>query len=72
MTRNALGLKESVNCYRTFGGYRYDCWLSCPSEGRIAAYRAAGIRCKRIGEELYVHQLDTDMAATLDAKLGDQ
>lgn len=71
MTRNAQGLKDSINCYRTVDGYRYDAWISCPSQDRIAAYRAAGIRCRKFGEELFVHQLDTDMAASIDRKLDD-
>lgn len=68
-TRNAHGVKESSDCYRTFSDGRYDCWMSCPSDERIAAYRAAGIRCKRRGEELFVHQMDTDMATKIDRQL---
>ena len=67
--RNQHGVKESINCYRTIGGYRYDAWLSAPSKDRIAAYREAGIRCRRFGEELFVHQLDTDMAAQVDRQI---
>lgn len=70
--RNAHGVKESANCYRTIDGARYDCWISCPSAARVTAYRAAGIRCRRQGEELFVHQMDTDMAAAIDAKMGDK
>lgn len=68
-TRNEHGVKYSSDCYRTFGGYRYDCWMSNPSEDRISAYRSAGIRCKRLGEELFVHQLDTDMAKKIDRQI---
>lgn len=69
--RNAHGVKDSADCWRTIGGYRYDAWMSCPSEDRIASYRKAGVRCRRFGEELFVHQLDTDMARAVDHQIDD-
>ena len=69
MTRNSHGLKDSIDMYRTFNGHHYIAWLSCPSEDRIAAYRIAGVRCKRRGDELFIHHMDRDDASAVDAKI---
>lgn len=58
-------------CYRTVNGAHYVAWLSCPSADRIAAYRAAGARVRRFGDELYVHHMDDDICERVDAELGD-
>lgn len=72
MSRNRYGVKDAVDSYRTINGARYEAWLYFPSVARIKAYRAAGIRCRRQGEELFVHQMDVDEARKLDAVLGDK
>lgn len=68
-TRNQHGVKYGSDCYRTFGGARFDCWMSFPSQERIAAYRKASIRCRRLGDELFVHVLDIETATKLDRQL---
>lgn len=67
-SRNALGLNDSIDCYRTFDGARYVAWLSNPSADRIEGYRKEGIRCRRLNRELFVHYLDVGAAADFDAK----
>lgn len=54
---------------RTIGGYEFEAWLSFPSADRIKAYRAAGVRCRRFGSELFVYVLDTDDAKKVDARV---
>lgn len=65
--RNAHGLKASCDCYRTINDHIYTAWLSCPGTDRIAAYRKAGIRCRRFGDELFVHSNDLARASDVDA-----
>lgn len=67
--RNSHGVKASCDCYRTIKGHEYQAWMSCPSTDRIAAYRAAGVRVRRFGEELFVHVWDTEEAGKVDAAL---
>lgn len=64
------GCKLASDCWRTINGQHYEAWLSYPSADRIVAYRAAGVRCRRFGEELFVHTLDTDKASEVDAALS--
>jgi len=54
---------------RTIGGYEFEAWLSFPSADRLKAYRAAGVRCRRFGSELFVYTMDTDDAKKVDARL---
>lgn len=64
--RNKYGVNDAANCYRTFGCERYPAWMSFPSADRIAAYRSNGVRCRRVGEELFVHKDDQKLAAHVD------
>lgn len=64
--RNRYGVNDATDCYRTFCGERHLAWMSFPSAERIAAYRANGVRCKRIGEELFVHEDDLKLASHVD------
>lgn len=66
--RNRDGVNDAADCYRTIGGDRYVAWMSFPSITRIAAYRAAGVRVRRFGEELFVREIDSMEAAQVDAK----
>jgi len=66
--RNRYGCNDAFECYRTFNGEKYPAWMSFPSSDRIRAYRAAGIRCRRLGDELFVHFADRDRAAAIDAE----
>ncbi len=68
--RNQHGVKASCDCYRTIKGHEFQAWTSCPSADRIAAYRAAGVRCRRFKDELFVHVWDTEEAAKVDSQLG--
>lgn len=70
--RNPFGVKNCADMYRTFNGEHYGQWMSFPSVARVKAYRAAGVRCRRIGEELYVHHMDEDDASKVDAEMGDR
>lgn len=67
--RNRYGVNDANDCYRTIHGARFNAWVSCPTPERIAAYREAGARVRRFGEELFVHEADDDIAASVDARL---
>jgi hypothetical protein len=66
--RNQAGVKDASDCYRTFKGEHYTAWTSFPSEERIAAYRAAGLKCRRLGDELFMRAIDCDEAHEIDKK----
>lgn len=68
--RNRAGVKDASDCYRTFNGEHYDAWTSFPSKERIKAYRAAGLKCRRIGDELFMRGIDCDQADEIDGRLG--
>lgn len=65
---NHFGVKNSANMWRTYGGEPYPHWAICPTPELIAAYRAAGVRCRRVGEELFVHEADQGAAAEVDKR----
>jgi hypothetical protein len=69
--RNQAGVKYATDCYRTFGGVYYTAWMSFPSKERIAAYRAAGLKCRRVGDELFMRGVDCDSASDIDRRLND-
>lgn len=69
--RNVHGVKESYDQYRTIKGAHYVAWSVNPSADRIAAYRTARVRCALRGDDLYVHHMDTDNAARIDAGEND-
>lgn len=61
--RNERGYKDSPNCYRTFGGERFVCITAGDAfRYSVEKLRAAGIRVRRIGEELFVHHADAERA----------
>ena len=66
-TRNRFGCNDAFDCYRTFNGEKYPAWMSFPSSDRVEAYRRAGVRCRRQGDELFVHFRDLKLAAEVDA-----
>jgi hypothetical protein len=68
MTRRAApgGVAYSADCYRTVNGIRYTAWMFYISEDRIAAYRKAGIRCRRFAGELFIHPDDEAAAEQID------
>lgn len=67
--RNAQGYNDTSDCYRMFGGERYIGWLVYPSEQRIALYRQAGLKCRRLKEELFLRETDTQEASDIDNEM---
>jgi len=63
------GFKASSELYRTRGGEVYVGWLSHPSEDRIKTYRATGLKCFRLGVELFLREADRDAASALDYEI---
>lgn len=61
--------KSSTERYRTFGGATYIGWLAYASDDRVVAYRAAGIRCRRLDDDLLIHEDDRDAARAIDHRL---
>ena len=68
--RNGFGANDTTDCYRTVGGERFIGWGGGMSVLRIAAYRAAGVRCRRFGDDLYVRETDAAIAMDVDGQLG--
>lgn len=64
---NHSGVMDSSVLYRTFDGELYPQWASDWSQKRAKTYRAAGIRCHRVGEEVFVHHADQERARAIDA-----
>jgi hypothetical protein len=60
-TRNAHGVKDGANMYRTIKGVRWEWW----SAGNIDALRTAGLRCRKSGGEIFIHPDDEERAWTL-------
>ncbi len=46
----------------------HDAWMSYPSDDLIARYRRAGVRCRRLDVELFVHVDDLPTVRILDSK----
>jgi hypothetical protein len=40
------------------------------SAQRIAAYRVAGVRCRRFGDDVFIREADIAKAIDVDADLG--
>lgn len=60
------GIKLSSDRYRHFNGELFIAWLIYPSTERVSTYRAAGVRCRRIKEDLYINEDDKDLALQID------
>lgn len=56
--KNASGVKDGANMYRTIKGVRWGWWPT----GNIEPLRAAGIRCRKSGGEVFVHPDDDKRA----------
>jgi hypothetical protein len=65
--RNQNGVKASCDLYRHFNGELFVAWLIYPTAERIAAYRAAGVRCRRLKQDLFIHDDDRNLARDIDA-----
>lgn len=69
--RNENGVKSSCDLFRTFNGAHFMSWgFALP--GVIEAYRAGGVRCRRIGFDIFIHHEDKDRAAEIDANVRRQ
>ena len=68
--RNKDGVKDQIDCYRTINGELYIAWMSFPSDDLIKSYRSSGLRCRRFGNELYLHADDKDAASELERNGG--
>jgi hypothetical protein len=70
---NPHGVKDSANMWRTFNGEHFNHWMVGPTRAQIAAYRAAGVRCRHVRsiarqiDDLFVHHADEELAAQVDA-----
>jgi hypothetical protein len=57
-TRNASGVKDGADCYRTIGGVRWTWWAEDAD-----LFRAAGCRVRKAPDEgCFIHPADTDKA----------
>lgn len=63
--RNDAGVKNSADLYRTFNGDHYPQYAIDASNEYVARLRAAGVRCRRLGQELFVHNGDIALAGTI-------
>lgn len=63
--RNHSGVKNSSDLYRTFGGDHYPQFAIEPSPEYLKRLRDAGVRCRRLREELFVHHADVPLALTI-------
>lgn len=72
--RNAHGVKDSADLYRTVRGVHYAQYSNAYVEKRIVAYKAAGIRFRSIKydgvAELFVPKEDWDRAREIDEANG--
>lgn len=64
--RNGQGVKWSADCYRTVNGQHFVHWMAFIPEGMVDAYRAAGIRCRRFKDDLFIHPEDTRAALKIN------
>lgn len=56
--RNAHGVNDLSQMYRTVDGVRWEAYGYAPPADRIAAYRAIGVRCRKVGDILFMHPED--------------
>lgn len=63
--RNRYGVKDASDCWRTINGEHFIAWMSFPSDDLIKAYRAAGIKCRRYGVELFIRESDKQRCASM-------
>lgn len=74
--RNHLGVKDCCDIYRTVAGERWSQYSDYPGDARVAAYRAAGLRCRKLRmndgyEALIMHPSDWERAGRIDAVSAD-
>lgn len=74
-SKNVLGFKDCCNIYRTVSGLRWGQYSDYPEPNRVSAYRAAGLRCRKVtmGDgyaALVMHPDDWTRAGDIDAALA--
>ena len=64
-TKNAAGVKDGADCYRTIGGVRWLWWSEDP-----AVFKAGGVRHRTApgGEGTFVHPDDDALAQTATSR----
>lgn len=65
-SRNQHGMKNTVDRVRRFNGAEYIGWMAHADGKLLDEYRAAGIRCRRVGGDVFIHHMDEDDARALD------
>lgn len=73
--RNDHGVKDCCDIYRTVAGERWSQYSDYPGDDRVKAYRAAGLRCRKLRmndgyEALIMHPSDWVRAGRIDADLA--
>lgn len=68
--RNQHGVKHMSDTWRTIGGQHYMHWSLVPDDDRVKLYRAAGVRCRRFGVDIFIHHEDQAAATAVDKKAG--
>ncbi|GJD58135.1 hypothetical protein [Methylobacterium dankookense] len=73
--RHYNGFKAAAECWRTINGVRWPQRHCDPTAEIVAAYRAAGIRYRKVkhkdgGSDLFVHPEDHGKAEQIDRKVG--
>lgn len=63
---NHFGVKNSANMWRTIGGIVWPHYAIVEGDGHAAEYRAAGVRARRFGAEIFVHPDDQAKAELVD------
>ena len=66
--RNPAGVNNSIDCYRTIGGIRYH-GNPDMDDTTVAAYRKAGVRCRRSDGTLFVHPDDEELMCQVEDRL---
>lgn len=64
-----MALKTSAARWRVWGGERFECWSTEWSDERVAAYRAAGLKVRRLEGETFLRVTDFETARQLDDML---
>lgn len=62
-----MPIKHQTDQYRTINRQRYICWFDGGHDagGEIKKLRAAGVRCRKFGDAVYIHPSDKNLAAQL-------
>lgn len=67
--RNALGLKNSIDRYRTFAGQRFIPWLISPTKTQKQHYLGAGVRFRTVDGEMFILSGHAELARIVDRQM---